>query len=132
MGRGTAVSEKPQTRKGKVQGFRVLLSRLQDPKDVQAATFVAFAILVFEAGICPLIIAKIPCKFLHLYISMQQLPYTTGGASDVNPLSATRPLVCCADTELDWVAYMQEVEGFMKVKPFNCTHTATALPSIIH
>ena len=29
-----------------------------------AACLVAFAILVFEAGVCPLIIAKVPCEFL--------------------------------------------------------------------
>ena len=62
MGRSTAVSEKPQTRKSKVQGLLALLRRQADPNDVQAAVFMAFAILIFEAGICPLIIAKIPCE----------------------------------------------------------------------
>lgn len=63
MRHSTAISEQTKTKNSKRHGLRSLLSRLQDPKDVQAATFVAIAILVFEAGICPLIIAKIPCKF---------------------------------------------------------------------
>ena len=62
MARSTAVFEKPQKRRSKIQGLWSLLNRLQDPKDVQAAALMAFAILIFEAGICPLIIAKIPCK----------------------------------------------------------------------
>lgn len=62
MGRSTAISEKPQTRRAPWQSFRSLLGRLQDPKDVQAAMFMIFAILVVEAAICPLIIAKIPCE----------------------------------------------------------------------
>ncbi len=63
MRHSTAISEQTKTKNSKRHGLRSLLSRLQDPKDVQAASFVAIAILVFEAGICPLIIAKIPCKF---------------------------------------------------------------------
>lgn len=131
MGRSTAVSEKPQTRKGKAQGMRALLSRLQDPKDVQAAAFMAFAILVFEAGICPLIINKIPCEFPHIHQCMHATAaWRYSRASDLKPCSAMTLLVCSADTELDWVAYMQEVEGFMKAMPFDLTHVVTASLSI--
>ena len=38
-----------------------MLGRLQDPHDTQAAWLVACALLVFEAALCPLIIAKVPC-----------------------------------------------------------------------
>ncbi|KAK9907969.1 hypothetical protein WJX75_000784 [Coccomyxa subellipsoidea] len=55
-----------------------LAHRLDDPSDTRAAVWVAAGILLFEAVICPLIIAKVPY------------------------------------TELDWVAYMEEVEGFLK------------------
>ena len=126
MGRSTAVSEKRHTRKSKVQGLLALLRRLQDPKDVQAAAFMAFAILVFEAGICPLIIAKIPCKSppfpcLYLVIAICVVePFSLDVLSDTPGSLA----VCHADTELDWVAYMQEVEGFMKVSPI--TYIANA------
>ena len=42
--------------------WRRLLRRLQDPRDVQAALCVAAALLLFEAVLCPLIIAKVPCE----------------------------------------------------------------------
>lgn len=70
MGRNVAISEKPHTRRSAWQSLRILLGRLQDPKDVHAAIFMAMAILAFEAAVCPLIIAKVPCK-LFSYLRIQ-------------------------------------------------------------
>jgi len=47
-----------QTRPGTLQR---MLQRLLDPKDVQAATTVALALLTWEAVICPLIVWAVPC-----------------------------------------------------------------------
>lgn len=71
MGRSMAITESSKKRKSKLQSVSALLRRLQDPKDVQAAAVTALAVLVFEAAICPLIIAKIPCAFcsFHAYVS---------------------------------------------------------------
>lgn len=119
-----------------MQGLLALLSRLQDPKDVQAAAIVAFAILVFEAGICPLIIAKIPCKFLGIarMSVISAMRYGRALSPRITRESTITLAVCSADTELDWVAYMQEVEGFMKVSPFSptqlCKASATASSAI--
>ena len=57
--RGMANSHQQRTAGWKA--CRKLLGRLQDPHDTQAATLVACALLLFEAALCPLIIAKIPC-----------------------------------------------------------------------
>ena len=53
-----------QERERPWQGLWSQLSRLQNPSDVWAACLVAFAILAFEAAVCPLIIANIPCESL--------------------------------------------------------------------
>ena len=39
-----------------------LLERLQDPHDTLAALWVAAAVMLFEAALCPLLIAKVPCE----------------------------------------------------------------------
>lgn len=57
-------SSAAQTRPGTQQR---MLQRLLDPKDVQAATTVALALLTWEAAICPLIVWAVPCAPLfHL------------------------------------------------------------------
>ena len=62
------------------------------------------------------------CELQHLLCAMTgPMAYKESGS---------RNTICPADTELDWVAYMQEVEGFMKVRPFSphqlCKASATA------
>ncbi len=66
-------SSPAQTRPGTLQR---MLQRLFDPKDVQAATTVALALLTWEAAICPLIVWAVPCapRFHLLCSFLQCLP----------------------------------------------------------
>lgn len=71
-----------------------LLKRLGDPKDTKAARILAVLLLLWEALFTYLIILKVPCTlFIKIFL-----------------LSPSTP-----DTEIDWIAYMEQVEGFQKV-----------------
>lgn len=50
-----------KARRAPWKAFAGLLHRLNDPQDTHAALLVSATILMFEAVICPLIIANVPC-----------------------------------------------------------------------
>ena len=88
------------------------LKRLNDPKDTAAAiTFAAF-LLVAEAVLCSLIIWKVPCESLDgLMVCVRRILLILPAWIATLKMFSPGP----ADTEIDWMAYMQEVRGYQQV-----------------
>ena len=78
--------------------------RLCNPQDAAAGTAVAAVLLAGEVVLCGLIITRVPCKS----DTRDMLSSISHSATGID---------CCqsADTEIDWVAYMDQVKGFLQV-----------------
>ena len=82
-----------------------LWRRLNDPKDSAAGLLVAAVLLSLEAALNGFIIMRVKCA-CGLDCSSSREAWTPTGAR----------CLLGADTEIDWVAYMQEVEGYRQVR----------------
>lgn len=65
---------------------------------------IIFALVCAEIVLCSLIVWKVPCKIVEVMTAVFIEPIF-----DLQFLSCAR----CTDTEIDWIAYMQEVEGYL-------------------
>lgn len=96
------------------------LARFCNPNDVAALSAAALLCLAAEACLSCVIVAKIPCEPLQIFF------LNTGRGSNcaADPAQLSRSLQCrrdrscVADTEIDWVAYMEQVEGMLLVNAF--------------
>ena len=89
---------------------KALVQRLCDARDRRAAWGFASLLLVAEAVLCAAIIWRVPCKSANAITC----------CAEFNAQDAIGPqYLNHADTEIDWVAYMQEVEGFLDVSLHN-------------
>lgn len=80
------------------------VKRLCNSQDVAAGTAVAAVLLAGEAVLCGLIIARVPCES----DARDMLSSVSQSAIGVDSCQS-------ADTEIDWVAYMDQVKGFLQV-----------------
>ena len=95
--------------------FKRIWCRLNDTRDVEAARNTAAVLLCGEMLACVLILSKVPCKSSCL-------------RSNSTPQTARRTqLVLSADTEIDWIAYMQQVQTFLQVGCVTCAQSVSAL-----
>ena len=99
-----------------------IIRRVQSPRDKQAHLAIAAVLLLFEAALSALIILKVSCTSAGLsrkhilsdllfdsHISFQL-------AKPWFSKSLLTHIFCCADTEIDWSTYMQQVHIFLQVK----------------
>jgi hypothetical protein len=97
---------------------RPLLFRLRDAADTRTASAVAIALLIGEAVLCGLIIFKVPCEFSR-FVPHGWEPASATFSRTWFVTSAIHALVSSAwvdaDTEIDWVAYMEQSETFLQV-----------------
>lgn len=100
-----------------------LCSALNDPANLVAQLAVASLLLVAETVLCLLIIRRVPCEpetAAHAPLAAEPCSRAASSARSACRLAArppdTRACHCdLADTEIDWVAYMQEVGGYLEV-----------------
>lgn len=115
------------------------LGPLCNPTNMAAHAAVAAVLLVAEAVLCLLIIRRIPCAWvgcLCYLAAASLLPAHLAEPPTVNAVvwpsvrsnawhvwqPNWQPLPGCrADTEIDWEAYMQEVGGYLQVRPSGCS-----------
>lgn len=108
-----------------------LLQALNDPTNGAAHAGVAAVLLAAEAVLCLVIIRRVPCApALGARPAGGRAAAAADAAQHFEPAwadpqegpskqasSTPRPCPCRpADTEIDWVAYMQEVGGYLKVR----------------
>ena len=95
--------------------FRRIWCRLNDAHDVGAARNTAAVLLCGEMLACVLILAKVPCKSLCLH------------RNSITQAARRKLMLLAADTEIDWVAYMQQVQTFLQVGCERSAHSKSAL-----
>ena len=83
--------------------FKRLWCRLNDAHDVGAARITAAVLLCGEMLACVLILTKVPCKSFCLH------------SRSITQAARRKHLLLPADTEIDWAAYMQQVQTFLQV-----------------
>ncbi len=95
--------------------FRRIWSRLNDAHDVGAARNTTAVLLCAEMLACVLILTKVPCKSFCLL------------SKSITQAAKRKRLLLPADTEIDWVAYMQQVQTFLQVGCERSAHSVSAL-----
>ncbi len=82
---------------------------------------IAVISLVFEALLCVAIITKVPCTFTSCqFYKISNFAFTfdliTAAVSALDQvIFIFLTILSIADTEIDWIAYMDEVAGYDKV-----------------
>lgn len=95
-----------------------LINRICNPQDVLTSWTIAAILLVVEALLCLTIIAKVPCmsrccKFYHNANLICKFLFRHRRECGIELWYYF--LLLLVDTEIDWVAYMDEVAGYDKV-----------------
>jgi len=89
--------------------------RLNEAHDVGAARNTAAVLLCGEMLACVLILTKVPCKSFCLH------------SKSIPQAARRKHLLLPADTEIDWIAYMQQVQTFLQVGCARSAQTVCAL-----